>query len=164
MIFVELLFALVLLSVTIVSCTKKGCTDCNAINYSKEAEKDDSSCEYVNGELLGTYAVQDSIAAPPTLEWNHGSYDLEVYRSVCAPERLTISNYANKNINSNATDFTVDCQIDNNMITITEQEMNGCIVRGSTGYFSNDSIYFDIEYENEFGEVIYGKCFGHRKF
>ena len=65
--------------------------------------------------------------------------------------------------NFNGTTFSVDCQINNNSITIIEQNGNDVKVRSSSGYFSNDSIYFDIEYENEFGEPFYGSCFGKKK-
>ncbi|MFT5228282.1 MAG: hypothetical protein ACI9EV_001425 [Urechidicola sp.] len=151
-----LLSTIVLIS--IVSCKKDGCTDCNATNFSTEADKDDGTCEYINEDILGTYAVQDSITGPPTMEWYHSSYDLIILRSVCSPSNLIFSNYANNSFNGFV--YGVDCQITNENITIVPQEVNGDNVRSSVGYFSNDSIYFDIEFENEFGEVFYGKCFG----
>lgn len=152
-----------ILSVSILSCKKKGCTDCNATNYDMNAKKDDNSCQFVNEDLLGIYAVQDSITGPPTSEWYYASYDLEISRSQCSPNNLTFSNYANKNNNYSGTTFSVDCKINNSSITVIEQNVNGDNVRSSSGYFKNDSIYFDIEYENEFGEVFYGKCFGKKK-
>ena len=36
-----------LLSVGLISCKKKGCTDPTAVNYSSEAKKDDGTCNYV---------------------------------------------------------------------------------------------------------------------
>ena len=161
--YTQLIIFSTILSVSILSCTKEGCTDCNATNYNIEAEKDNNSCQFVNEELLGTYAIQDSITGPPTLEWSYRSYDLEISRSPCFPNNLTFSNYANKSNNYSGTTFSVDCQINNSNITVIEQNVNGNNVRGSSGYFKNDSIYFDIEYENEFGEVFYGKCFGMKK-
>lgn len=46
---------------TLVSCKKKGCTDPKATNYSKEAEKDDSSCIFdSSAEVPTTYAFADA--------------------------------------------------------------------------------------------------------
>ena len=47
---VRLLLA-VLISLSIFSCKKKGCTDPAAVNYSEEAQKDDESCTY-NGHVV----------------------------------------------------------------------------------------------------------------
>ena len=156
--YAQIIILSTILLVSIFSCKKKGCTDCNAINYGIEAE-----CRFVNEDLLGTYGVHDSITGPPTMEWYHDSYEVEISRSMCSPNNLTFSNYANKNNNFSGVIYSVDCQITNNIITVTEQDVNGDKVRSSSGYFSNDSIYFDIEYENELGEVFYGKCFGKKK-
>lgn len=43
------------------SCSKKGCTDENALNYNSEAKKDDGSCiEDPRSQFLGNYIVTDS--------------------------------------------------------------------------------------------------------
>ena len=41
------------------------------------------------------------------------------------------------------------------VLTVYEQEVNGDIVR-------RDSIYMDIEFENQFGEVLMGQCSGKK--
>ena len=41
-----------LLSVGLISCKKKGCTDPTAVNYSSEAKKDDGTCNYVPTILI----------------------------------------------------------------------------------------------------------------
>ena len=66
--YTQIIILTTILSVSILSCKKKGCTDCNAANYDINAEKDDNTCQFVNNDLLGIYAVQDSITDPPTLE------------------------------------------------------------------------------------------------
>ncbi|NQV53167.1 MAG: hypothetical protein HQ500_08280 [Flavobacteriales bacterium] len=159
----QLILLTTLLLLYFSSCKKKGCTDCNATNYNIEAEEEDASCVYANEDLLGVYSVQDSITGPPTLEWYFSTYDLEISKSECAPNHLTLTNYANKNNTFSGALFSIDCQVINAVITIPKQDVNEDHVRESSGYFSNDSISFEIEYENAFGEVFYGKCFGRKK-
>ena len=48
------LSALILLSITITSCKKKGCTDELATNYNSEAKKDDGTCVY---DTAPTYTI-----------------------------------------------------------------------------------------------------------
>lgn len=147
-----------ILSVSSFSCKKEGCTNCNATNFNEKADIDDNSCQFVNDDLIGTYAVKDSITGPPAMEWYHRSYDLEISKSQCSPYNLTFSNYAKQNSNT-----AVVCQVHNNSIAINKQNVNGISVRRSSGYFKNDSIYFQILFENDYGEVFYGKCFGKKK-
>lgn len=161
--YTQILLLSTIFIVTVFSCKNKACTDCNAINYSAEAQIDNNSCQFVNEDLLGIYSVQDSITGPPTMEWYYDSYDIEISRAECSPYHLIFSNYANNNNSFTKVTYNVDCQIIDNKITISEQEVNGDIVRASSGYFTNDSIYFDIIFENKFGEVFYGKCFGNKK-
>jgi hypothetical protein len=54
-----------LLSVGLISCKKKGCTDPTAVNYSSEAKKDDGTCNYiptilVTGPATLTVSVGDT--------------------------------------------------------------------------------------------------------
>ncbi|MEX1003196.1 MAG: DUF4856 domain-containing protein [Crocinitomicaceae bacterium] len=49
---------ILLASLSMVSCKKKGCTDENAVNYSAEAKKDDGSCTYY--ETPSTYQFTDN--------------------------------------------------------------------------------------------------------
>jgi len=166
------LYRITLLTIFLIStssCQKKGCTDCNAVNYNNSAKKNDNSCQYSNENKLGTYSVSDSILIAPATQWVHRNYEIEIKRSSCAPNNLIISNYANKfdwliGVLSN-----VDSQMSNNSILITDQviEQNdswyNLIVEESTGYFYNDSIYFTIDFTSEGGITYYGKCFGKKK-
>jgi hypothetical protein len=163
------LYRITLLTITLISifsCQKKGCTDCNAINYNNNAKKNDNSCLYSNENKLGTYSVSDSILIAPAIEWIHRNYEIEIKRSSCAPNNLTISNYANKYDSFNGFLSNVDCQISNNSILITEQVIDrsdpwyNLLVEESPGYFSNDSIQFTIDFTSEGGITYYGKCFG----
>ncbi len=151
---------------SISSCQKKGCTDCNAINYNNNAKKNDNSCLYSNEDKLGTYSVSDSILIASDTQWVHRNYEIEIKRSSCAPNNLKISNYANKYDWLIGVLSNVDSQISNNSILITDQviEQNdswyNLIVKESTGYFSNDSVQFTIDFTSEGGITYYGKCFG----
>ena len=51
-----ILFFAVASLVAVTSCKKKGCTDPTAINYNSEAEKDDGTCEYEQGQTTVTVA------------------------------------------------------------------------------------------------------------
>lgn len=162
--YTQIIILFSILLVSIVSCKQKGCTDSNATNFDIEAEIDDNSCQFVTENIVtdyyGIYNVQDSITGPPTMEWYHNSYDIEISSSDGTQNNLIFSNYADQNNDFSGVIYSIECEVTNNIITIVEQEINGEIVRSSSGYFSNDSIFFDIEFENEFGEVFYGKCLG----
>jgi|TARA_B100001964_G_scaffold199162_1_gene225291 hypothetical protein len=111
--------------------TKDGCTDCNATNYDINADIDNNSCQYVNENHLGAYAVSDSIMGPPDLEWYYRNYNVDISRSDCAPNNLIITNYSNNNNTFSEILFSVECEAENDSITIYEQEVNGNTVRNS---------------------------------
>lgn len=136
-----------------VSCTKtKGCTDCNALNYDSTAEIENGTCFYSEDNFQGVYSVHDSITGPPSLDWEHRSYDIEISQIQCEPTKLQIANFSNR--------FTVQISIDTLEFQVLESNSNGSTIRSSIGYFTNDSIYGSFEYENEFGEVFYGNFSG----
>ncbi|RYM34754.1 hypothetical protein ERX46_05105 [Brumimicrobium glaciale] len=112
--------------------------------------------------LIGEYAVKDSISGGMSPgDYDHKSYDLEILASTCSPNKIRISNYANKNLSGTA--FEVVCEVDNNVITVLDQDINNVNVRNSSGFATNDSIFFEISYESSLGEVFYGDCFGRKK-
>ena len=116
-----------------------------------------------NKSTLGVYAVQDSIIGPPAMEWAVRSYDLEVSGPGLFSKTFYVFNYAKRNSDFTGEKFKVKCHINDEIITILYQEANEVKVHKSSGHFSNDSIFFDFMYENKFGEVFYGHCFGVKK-
>ena len=119
-------------------------------------------CPDFSEDLLGTYAVNDSILVPPEVEWYDRSYTIELTESRSGRHCVRIENFAFKNNTFTGEVFAVEAEIDVDVLTVVDQEVNGDIVRRSAGYFVQDSIYMDIEFENQFGEVFIGQCSGKK--
>lgn len=119
------------------------------------------ACKKENEEVLGVYAVQDAITGPPAMDWYFETYDIEVSKAGLLSKSFYIVNYANKN--RSGAQFKVECKIADQAFAILEQEVNGRRIQKTAGYFSNDSIFFDLVYQGEYGEVFFGHCFGVKK-
>jgi hypothetical protein len=119
-------------------------------------------CPDFSEDLLGTYAVNDSILVPPEVEWYDRSYTIELTESGSGRHCVRIENFAFKNNTFTGEVFAVEAEIDLDVLTVVDQEVNGDVVRRSAGYFVQDSIYMDIEFENQFGEVFIGQCSGKK--
>jgi hypothetical protein len=119
-------------------------------------------CPDFSEALLGTYAVNDSLLVPPEVEWYDRSYTIELTESGSGRHCVRIENFAFKNNTFTGEVFAVEAEIDLDVLTVVDQEVNGDIVRRSAGYFVQDSIYMDIEFENQFGEVFIGQCSGKK--
>ncbi len=121
------------------------------------------ACKKENHDVLGVYSVHHAVTGPPSMEWYHRSYDLEISKSGWFSKSFYMYNYANKNSSFNGTKFKVECTISDDAFTILEQEVDGVWVQRTSGHFSNDSLFFDIAYVNTFGEVFFGHCSGARR-
>jgi hypothetical protein len=119
-------------------------------------------CPDFSEDLLGTYAVNDSLLVPPEVEWYDRSYTIELTESRSGRHCVRIENFAFKNNTFTGEVFAVEAEIDLDVLTVVDQEVNGDVVRRSAGYFVQDSIYMDIEFENQFGEVFIGQCSGKK--
>ena len=119
-------------------------------------------CPDFSEALLGTYAVSDSVLVPPEVEWYKRSYTIELTESRSGRHCVRIENFAFKNNTFTGEVFAVEAEIDVDVLTVVDQEINGDIIRRSAGYFVQDSIFMDIEFENQFGEVFLGRCSGKK--
>jgi hypothetical protein len=146
-----ILLALILLGLS--GCDKKGCMDCNATNYDSEVEKEDDSCEFLNEERLGSYAISDSISEWNSTEWYYPrSYKIQIERSECNPDSLIIIGYGNYRPE---TPFPVKCNVVGDSLIIPMQNVEGpdfsyeadwgnkIYVRQNRAWFSGDSIFID---------------------
>jgi hypothetical protein len=145
------------------SCIYSGCIDCNATNFNPEATINDNSCLYVNKNRLGLYRIHDTLT-----DWTQTkyirNYTIEIKFNFCAPYEMLIVNYANKH-NTIGDSLSIICEIDGDSIYIKSQNTTGpdsfydnCDIYKSTGYFSNDSIYFNYLYTCS--DATFGNCRG----
>ena len=159
---------LLIIYISISSCNKDGCTDCNATNYDVSANKDDGSCKYLNESRLGMYVVSDSIIDPFQTIF-YSSYKIEIKHNKCMPSEMLISNFGDIK-NSLKDPITIVCEISGDSIFIKQQIIEGPDANSTTdfiqvsqsyGYFSNDSIYFSIRFSDRF-DPYYGNCWGKK--
>jgi hypothetical protein len=106
-----------------------GCTDCNATNYDVNALQDDNSCQYINETRLGIYTVADSIVDWSQTVW-YNTYVIEIKRGVCNPTELTIFNYVNSTNQLTGDPLEVTCEILGDSIIINSQMIQGDNISG----------------------------------
>ena len=74
--FISTLFTLSFLILLVTNCSKQGCTDPSALNYSSEATKDDGSCSY---SPVGVWNVQSYILNGDNLTSAFSVYRITIY-------------------------------------------------------------------------------------
>ena len=147
---------------------EEGCTDLLALNYNFNAAKDNGSCRYLSENFIGAYSIKDSITGGMiTGEWGgERNYTVEIVQNEDNPSEIIIRNWAKIHtyIDNLTTDYTqVSAQIDRDSLFVTFQEIintDGYKAHNSSGKIIRDSIFYDFEYENFFGEVFWGKARG----
>ena len=161
---------IVLLNVILIwaSCTKPeaepliGCTNCNAINFDDDANKDDGSCIFINTNRLGDYAVIDS-TMDWVLEWWYDEYNISIVRDSCSSMGIKINNYANWITTSLDDSVSVRADIIGDSIFIPYQVVLGYEILETDGYFQEDSIFFQIYYLTpNFGDPYLGYVKGKK--
>ena len=65
-------YLFIVTAILLFSCNKEeGCTDCNALNFNPNADKNDNTCLYSNENRIGLYSVSDSMTvAIDSISWS----------------------------------------------------------------------------------------------
>jgi hypothetical protein len=76
--------SLVLISLLLSSCAKKGCTDAEALNFEAGSKKDDGSCLYPSSVYLGKYAATETIDNDVFfgITRSYISYEFEIQKNI----------------------------------------------------------------------------------
>ena len=122
------LFTVITSLLVFASCNKNGCSNKNKQEH--------------------TYAVTDSTQSPPSMDWYSDSYQMIIY--TCSKNETFLEI---KNMGNNA--FSILAELSSNDFSIPKQNYNENYqnITGS-GTLEGDSIFFEINYLNYFGEPI----------
>ncbi|MBL4593741.1 MAG: hypothetical protein JKX68_08010 [Flavobacteriales bacterium] len=114
------------------------------------------------------FIVSDSIVDPFQTSF-YDSYNIEVSNNSSNPNQIMITNYANLK-NTQNIPLTIIAQVSGTSINIASQLILGpsseatvdyIQVDESSGYYSNDSIYFNLSYSDRY-DPYYGDCWGKK--
>ena len=147
---------------------QEGCTDLLALNYNLNAVKENGSCKYLSENFVGIYGIKDSITGGMLLgEWEaERNYTMEIVQDEDNPSQIIIRNWAQiHNYTDNySDDYTqVSAYVNGDSLFVEFQEIintNSYKAHNSCGKIIVDSIFYDFEYENFFGEVFWGTASG----
>lgn len=152
------------------SCKKEGYTDLHALNYDNEATKDNGSCNYQSERFVGLYNLTDNFYGGmiPDKWISERTYTIEIKQDYKNNSQLVIINWANLRSNTadhNENSIQVFAEVEENTFMIANQDIlntDDYMARASQGELIGDSIYFNFEYTNFFGEVFWGAVSGKR--
>ena len=163
------------MSMVFTSCSEndleiQGCTDIRATNYNFSATADDGTCSYLTERFIGKYSIVDSIMGGMIVDaWSaKRNYNIEISQDPDYPNQIIIKNWAKIHVSDlgSTEDFTqVIAQVDGDSLFVSFQEVSdtdGYHAHTSNGKVTADSIFFNFEYENWFGEVFWGYGRGKR--
>jgi len=126
------------------ACKKEGCTNMDAINYDKEANNDDGSCNYQAMNFAGTYNVTGTKVDLTFEDTTIQNYQFII--SYVNETNVSISNLGNSSNVFNAT-------IKNNQLTIPSQVKNLVETWSGAGVISGSTI--NLQYSESFHDDFY---------
>ena len=147
---------------------EEGCTDLLALNYDFNAAKDNGSCKYLSENFVGLYSINDSITGGMIAgEWKGlRKYTIEIFQNGDNPSQVIIRNWAKVHTYTDnpTADYTqVSAQVEGDSLFVEFQQIintDGYKAHNSSGKIIGDSIFYDFEYENFFGEIFWGTANG----
>ncbi len=123
--------AVVLSSVT--SCSKEGCTDSMANNYSSKAKKDDGSCTFDRDAVIGSYLVNGTVNCDLS---GSNSFSNEIIT-------ITASSTAKNKVVLNLDGMILTLTVNGTSLTIDNQSISGFNYSGS-GQLNGNTITLNI--------------------
>lgn len=129
----------VILSCSIVSCKKEGCTDVTATNYNSEAKKDDGTCIFPEPDprdlYLGNYLVTDTL-------YMFGSFsEANIYTlQVTTGGTLSDTIYLNNLWNDGSSYIAL---LAGSNFSIPSQQVSGPYYASGSGNFTNNIITYE---------------------
>ena len=132
-----ILGCLVVISLLVSCGSKGGCTDCYAINFDPDANKDDGSCTYLSDRYLGQWRIVDSLS--DFLTASIDTYDIQISAAYPNASHLDFSRVRGNYGNIVAIQGDSLCVLSSSLIC-----------NGPHGYFiTQDSFYFKINWAAE---------------
>jgi hypothetical protein len=157
-------FALLLVSVFILSCEQQGCTDSAALNFDPNATKDDGSCDYESENYVGVYTIHDSLKHVFSFTYAQGTREISIGPHPFQPVNLVFTNMF---LSGTCTVFgsVSEGHFDFPAQTIRESDGTPSSYEISylVGDFVGDSIYYKFTYTNSLGDPYSGGGSGKRQ-
>lgn len=143
--------AVVLSSVT--SCSKEGCTDSMANNYSSKAKKDDGSCTFDRDAVIGSYLVNGTVNCDLS---GSDSFSNEIIT-------ITASSTAKNKVVLNLDGMILTLTVNGTSLTIDNQSISGFNYSGS-GQLNGNTITLNIsEYDAQNDETCIYNVTGNKQ-
>lgn len=119
-------------TVFISSCTKQGCTDSMANNYSSSAKKDDGSCKFDRDAFIGNYS-----ATYTDLCEGISTGNMSITASTSAKNKIVITSDGNIVGTVNGTGVTIDSQTVDGLQFSGSGSINGNILTLNLTYYDS---------------------------
>ena len=128
------------------ACKKDGCTNMDAINYDKEADYDDGSCNFQAANFVGAYNVTGTKVDLTFEDTTIQNYQFII--SYVSETNVSISNLGN-------TSNVFTASIKNNQLTLPSQNKNVVETWSGAGVISGSTI--NLQYSESFHDDFYNE-------